>query len=80
MCVVCVCVYECLASACPFRLGLSHLPAEAGGARGGEARLEMLPYVLACGACVACMCARPHNIRRCEEARYLYQLPLVITH
>lgn len=64
MCVCGMCVYECLASACPFRFRLSHLPVE----RGGGVTVWIRVHV------------RVHNICRCEEVLYLYQLLLVITH
>ena len=68
---VCVCVYQRLASACPFRLRLSHLPVE------GRGDVTVCIHVW----CVHVSApVRVHNMCRCEEVLYLYQLLLVITH
>lgn len=51
MCVCGMCVYECLASACPFRFRLSHLPVERGG----------LPYGFVC----MCVCITYVGVKKC---------------
>lgn len=65
ICACGMCAYEGLASACPFRPRLSHLPVEEGG-------VSLCVHV--------CMHIWVHNILRCEDVLYFYQLQLVITH
>lgn len=52
---LCVCVYESLASVCPYCFRLSHLPVEGGG--------EMLPYAFMC-VCI-CECLTYVGVKNC---------------